>query len=194
MNVILTDNKGIAVPTIHCQCIIACLEDLTFLNRDMVSPDEPHSTTSTLEAYAFDGQVCTVNKLNVIVLINVIGRARQKRFFSICSSNNNGFSRSTFGGNRPSAVLRIDASTQDQLIAWLKGICDSFKFLLGIHGCGVYLKDTPITAALGQEYRQKAQDAQDLSDLRRSAQRALRQFGKQQTSLRSCFTHAKLQL
>ena len=35
---------------------------------------------------------------------------------------------------------------------------------------------------------------EDLSALCRSAQRALRQLGKQRTSLKSCFTHAKLKL
>jgi len=35
---------------------------------------------------------------------------------------------------------------------------------------------------------------EDLSELRRSAHAALRQLGKQQVSLKSCFTHAKLRL
>ncbi len=34
----------------------------------------------------------------------------------------------------------------------------------------------------------------DLNDLRRSAHLALRQLGKQRTSLKSCFAHAKLKL
>ena len=119
MNMVPTDDKGIAIPAVHRKCVIPSLENLAVFECDVVPPYEAHTRASALEAQASNGQVRTIHELNIVVPIDVVSRTPEQWRFSFSGPNDNWLCRRTLGGDSPTGVLRVGSSVQDELIARL---------------------------------------------------------------------------
>src|SRR5258705_6454104 len=90
MNVIASDDEGLAVAAVHRECVVAGLEYLAIFERDMVSTNEPHARTPALKPQSANDQVRAIHEFDVVLPVAITGRPSQERLFTVGGANNDG--------------------------------------------------------------------------------------------------------
>ena len=142
MNVVVADNKGMAVTAVHGEGIVAGVKDLAGLQGDVVSADKTDTRTATLKTQAPDDQMGTVHEFDVVVFVDVVRGACQQGGLSLSRTYHNGFALRALDADRSSSILRIGTALQGQFIPGLQGIGVSLEVFLRVYGCGIDFKDS----------------------------------------------------
>ena len=79
MNMVFSDYKGVTVPAVHRQRVIAGLEDFTVFKCDVVATNKPDSGAASLQPDSSNGQIGTIDELDIIMPIDVVGWTSKQR-------------------------------------------------------------------------------------------------------------------
>ena len=67
VDVISSDDKGVAVAAVHCQGVVVGMTDLAIFECDVMAPDKAYARASAFEPDCPNGQVLAIGKFDVIV-------------------------------------------------------------------------------------------------------------------------------
>ena len=107
MDMVSSDDKGVAIAAIHCQGIVLGMADLAIFECDVVTSYETHGRAATLEIDSSNSQIFAIDKLYVVVSVGDIIRMSEQWFLSFGCANYNGLLGSAFSSDCPAGGLRI---------------------------------------------------------------------------------------
>ena len=150
------DDEAVATAAVHGQGIVAGLEDLAVLERDVMTADEPDARAAAFEPYPANDKVRAVDEFDVVVPVDLVCRAGEQRRLTFRGPDDDGSIRSPVGRNRPASVLRVFAAVQHQLIAGLQCIGHAFELLVGIDSCRMNLIGGRVAGMIAERHAAEA--------------------------------------
>ena len=105
VDVVSSDNKGVAVAAVHCQSVVQCITDLTIFECNVVTPDKSYAGAAALEIDSADSEIFAIDELDIVVSGCDLLRMCEHWFLVFDSTNCNGRLSGALGGDGPPGGL-----------------------------------------------------------------------------------------